>query len=47
VDYQSLNQVTIKNKYSLPRIKDLFDQMKGASIFSMIDMRLGYHQLKI
>jgi hypothetical protein len=42
-----LNEVTIKNKYPLPRIKDLFDQMKGVSIFSKIDLRLGYHQLKI
>jgi hypothetical protein len=47
VDYRFLNEVTIKNKYPLPRIEDLFDQMKGASIFSKIDLRLGYHQLKI
>jgi hypothetical protein len=47
VDYRSLNDVTIKNKYPLPRIEDLFDQMKGASVFSKIDLRLGYHQLKI
>jgi hypothetical protein len=47
VDYQSLNEVTIKNKNPLPRIEDLFDQMKGASVFSKIDLRLGYHQLKI
>jgi hypothetical protein len=47
VDYRSLNEVTIKNKYPLPRIEDLFDQMKGASIFSKIDLRSGYHQLKI
>jgi hypothetical protein len=47
VDYRSLNEVTIKNKYPLPRIEDLFDQMKGAKIFSKIDMRSGYHQLKI
>jgi hypothetical protein len=47
VDYRSLNEVTIKNKYPLPRIEDLFDQMKGASVFSKIDLRLGYHQLKI
>jgi hypothetical protein len=47
VDYQSLNEVTIKNKYPLPRIEDLFDQMKGASMFSKIDLRSGYHQLKI
>jgi hypothetical protein len=47
VDYQSLNEVIIRNKYPLPRIKDLFDQMKGASVFSKIDLRSGYHQLKI
>jgi hypothetical protein len=47
VDYRSLNEVTIKNKYPLPRIENLFDQMKGASIFSKIDLRSGYHQLKI
>jgi hypothetical protein len=43
VDYRSLNEVTIKIKYLLPRIEDLFDQMKGASIFSKIDLRSGYH----
>jgi hypothetical protein len=43
VDYRSLNEVTIKNKYPLPRIEDLFDQMKGASVFSKIDLRSGYH----
>jgi hypothetical protein len=47
VDYRSLNEVTIKNKYPLPRIEDLFDQIKGVSIFSNIDLRSGYHQLKI
>jgi hypothetical protein len=47
VDYRSLNEVTIKNKYPLPWIKDVFNQMKGASVFSMIDLRSGYHQLKI
>jgi hypothetical protein len=47
VDYHSLNEVTVKNKYPLPRIEDLFDQMKGASVFSKIDLRLGYHQLRI
>jgi hypothetical protein len=47
VDYRPLNEVTIKNKYPLPRIEDLFDQMKGASVFSKIDLRSGYHQLKI
>jgi hypothetical protein len=47
VDYRSLNEVTIKNMYPLPIIEDLFDQMKGASVFSKMDLRLGYHQLKI
>jgi hypothetical protein len=47
VDYHSLNEVTIKNKYPLPRIEDLFDQMKGASVLSKIDLRSRYHQLKI
>jgi hypothetical protein len=47
VDYRSLNEVTIKNKYPLPRIEDLFDQIKGAKIFSKIDLRSGYHQLNI
>jgi hypothetical protein len=47
VDYRSLNEVIVKNKYPLPRIEDLFDQMKGASVFSKIDLRLRYHQLKI
>lgn len=47
VDYRPLNEVTIKNKYPLPRIDDLFDQMTGARIFSKIDLRLGYHQVRI
>jgi hypothetical protein len=47
VDYRSLNDVTIKNKYPLPRIEDLFDQMRGAKVFSKIDLRSGYHQMKI
>jgi hypothetical protein len=47
VDYQSFNEVTIKNKYPLPQIKDLFNQMKGASVLSKINLRSGYHQLKI
>jgi hypothetical protein len=47
VDYHSLNKVTIKNKYPLPRIEDLLNQMKGASVFSKINLRSGYHQLRI
>ncbi|XP_019244298.1 PREDICTED: uncharacterized protein LOC109224166 [Nicotiana attenuata] len=47
IDYRQLNKVTIKNKYSLPRIDDLFDQLQGARVFSKIDLRSGYHQLKI
>jgi hypothetical protein len=47
VDYHSLNHVTIKNKYPLPRIDDLFNQLKGACVFSKINLRSGYHQLKI
>jgi hypothetical protein len=47
IDYRSLDEVTIKNKYLLPRIEDLFDQMKGASVFSKINLRSRYHQLTI
>ena len=47
VDYRSLNEVTIKNKYPLPRIEDLFDQLRGAKVFYKIDLRSGYHQLRI
>src|SRR6187551_1985898 len=47
VDYRSLNAVTIKNKYPLPRIDDLLDQLKKAKYFSKIDLRSGYHQMKI
>ncbi|KAL8134291.1 hypothetical protein AgCh_009363 [Apium graveolens] len=47
IDYRELNKLTIKNKFLLPRIDDLFDQLKGAAWFSKIDIRSGYHQLKI
>jgi hypothetical protein len=47
VDYHALNEVTVKNKYPLPRIDDLFDQLCCACVFSMINLQLGYHQLKI
>jgi hypothetical protein len=46
-DYHALNEVTIKNKYPLPRIDDLFDQLCGMCVFSKIDLRSGYYQLKI
>ncbi|XP_060967115.1 uncharacterized protein LOC133035345 [Cannabis sativa] len=47
VDYRKLNQMKIKNKYPLPRIDELFDQLGGSKFFSKIDLRLGYHQLRI
>jgi len=47
IDYRQLNKVTVKNRYPLPRIDDLFDQLQGASVFSKIDLRSGYHQLRI
>ena len=47
IDFRQLNKVYVKNKYPLPRIDDLFDQLKDAKIFSKIDLRLGYHQVRI
>jgi hypothetical protein len=47
IDYRRLNKVTVKNIYPLPRIDDLFDQLKGAKVFSKIDLRSGYYQMRI
>ncbi|GJV68697.1 putative reverse transcriptase domain-containing protein, partial [Tanacetum coccineum] len=47
IDYRELNKVTVKNRYPLPRIDDLFDQLQGSSIYSKIDLRSGYHQLRV
>ncbi|KAK2436721.1 hypothetical protein QL285_021693 [Trifolium repens] len=47
VDYRKLNKVTIKNRYPLPQIDDLMDQLKGASVFSKIDLKSGYHQIRV
>ncbi|GKC84026.1 putative reverse transcriptase domain-containing protein, partial [Tanacetum coccineum] len=46
-DYRELNKLTIKNRYPLPKIDDLFDQLQGSSVYSKIDLRSGYHQLRI
>ena len=47
INYRQLNRVTIKNRYPLPRIDDLFDQLRGAKVYSKIDLRTGYHQLRV
>ncbi|GKF05080.1 putative reverse transcriptase domain-containing protein, partial [Tanacetum coccineum] len=47
MDYQELSKLTMKNRYSLPRIDDLFDQLQGSSIYSRIDLRYGYHQFRV
>nr|GEV68532.1 putative reverse transcriptase domain-containing protein [Tanacetum cinerariifolium] len=47
IDYRELNKLTVKNRYSLPRIDDLFDQLQGSSVYSKIDLRSGYHQLRV
>nr|GFB35552.1 transposon Ty3-G Gag-Pol polyprotein [Tanacetum cinerariifolium] len=47
IDYQELNKLTVKNHYPLPRIDDLFDQLQGSSVYSKIDLRSGYHQLRV
>jgi len=47
VGYRQLNKMTIKNKYLLPRIDDLIDQLHGSSVFSKIDLRTGYHQILV
>ncbi|GJR90851.1 putative reverse transcriptase domain-containing protein [Tanacetum coccineum] len=47
IDYQELNKLTVKNHYPLPRIADLFDQLQGSSVYSKIDLRSGYHQLRV
>ncbi|GJY64870.1 putative reverse transcriptase domain-containing protein [Tanacetum coccineum] len=47
IDYRELNKLTVKNRYPLPRIDDLFDQLQGSSIYSKINLRSGYHQLRV
>ena len=47
IDYRQLNMVTVKNRYPLPRIDDLFDQLRGARVYSKIDLRTGYHKLRV
>ena len=47
IDYRQLNRVTIKNRYPLPRIDDLFNQLRGVRVYSNIDLHTGYHQLRV
>nr|GFC24199.1 RNA-directed DNA polymerase homolog [Tanacetum cinerariifolium] len=47
IDYRELNRITIRNRYPLSRIDDFFDQLQGAKYFSKIDLRSGYHQLRV
>nr|GFA50098.1 putative reverse transcriptase domain-containing protein [Tanacetum cinerariifolium] len=47
IDYRKLNKLTVKNRYPLPKIDDLFDQLQGSSVYSKIDLRSGYHQLRV
>ena len=47
IDYRQLNRITIKNRYPLPRIDDLFEQLRGTRVYSKIDLRMGYHQLRV
>ncbi|GJU53740.1 putative reverse transcriptase domain-containing protein [Tanacetum coccineum] len=47
IDYRELNKLTVKNRYPLPRIDDLFDQLQGSRVYSKIDLRSGYHQLGV
>ncbi|GKF86122.1 putative reverse transcriptase domain-containing protein, partial [Tanacetum coccineum] len=47
IDYRVLNRITVRNKYQLPRINDVFDQVEGSKFFSKIDLRSGYHQLRV
>ena len=47
IDYRKLNRVIVKNKYHFPKIDDLFDQLKGVKYFSKIDLKIGYHQLRV
>ena len=47
IDYRQLNKVTIRNQYPLPRIDELFDQLQGSRVYSKIDLRSGYHQLRV